>query len=180
MRADAARNREAVLDAAGRLLDTATDPGQVSMDDVAAVAGVGKGTLFRHFGDRVGLLRALYEERSTRLHEELRAVAPGRPADQVLSLLHATLQFKIRNRTLSLALEGSGSGSPYRNATYHDLHAALTDLIARARGRDSADFLAHALLASVRSDLVAHLHEWPPERLHEGLGTLADAVLGRG
>ncbi|MDQ1294176.1 MAG: hypothetical protein QG608_2059 [Actinomycetota bacterium] len=177
MRADAARNRDAVLDAAGHLLDTAPDPDMVSMDDVAAAAGVGKGTLFRHFGDRVGLLRALYEERGARLQEQLRTLPPGRPAEQVLALLYAVLHFKIQNRTLTLALESSGGGSPYNNITYHDLHATLTELITRARGPRSADFLAHALLAAVRSDLVTHLQEWPDERLYTGLAELTEAVL---
>lgn len=53
-RADAARNRAKVLAAATKLF---AEEGveAVSMDAVAAEAGVGKGTLFRRFGDKAGL-----------------------------------------------------------------------------------------------------------------------------
>uniref|UniRef100_UPI002FF0ABD1 helix-turn-helix domain-containing protein n=1 Tax=Streptomyces cyaneofuscatus TaxID=66883 RepID=UPI002FF0ABD1 len=60
-RADAARNREAVLAAADRLFAEHDSPGTVTMADIAAAAGVGKATLFRGFGDRTGLIRALHE-----------------------------------------------------------------------------------------------------------------------
>ena len=45
-RSDAARNRAAVLAAADELFATVPEPARLSMDDVAAAAGVGKGTLF--------------------------------------------------------------------------------------------------------------------------------------
>ena len=57
-RADAAANREKVLAAAEKLFKSC-DPSTVTMDAVAAEAGVGKGTLFRRFGDRAGLARAV-------------------------------------------------------------------------------------------------------------------------
>lgn len=185
MRADAARNREAVLQAAGLLFDSADDPAGVSMDDVAAAAGVGKGTLFRRFGDRAGLIRALYELRTERMAEEFEAHGgPEDPADAVAETMGALLRFKIENRALSRALESLGGGSPYTNAAYGQWHARLGALIAEARGPETADFLAHALLAAVRSDLVDHLADWPDARLKEGVEELVRSVLngarGRG
>src|SRR6478736_7602927 len=60
-RGDAARNRALLLDAARRLIaDRGAD--NVSMDDVATTAGVGKGTLFRRFGSRAGLMMVLLDE----------------------------------------------------------------------------------------------------------------------
>jgi len=50
-RGDAARNRTLLLDAARRLI-AERGPDAVSTDDIAAAAGVGKGTLFRRFGSR--------------------------------------------------------------------------------------------------------------------------------
>ncbi|MFC6932072.1 TetR/AcrR family transcriptional regulator [Actinomadura yumaensis] len=61
MRADAERNQRAILLAAHRLI-CENDIDQVSMNDIAAEAGVGKGTLFRRFGDREGLFGALFEQ----------------------------------------------------------------------------------------------------------------------
>ena len=65
-RADAARNRERILCAAARLF-AEQDAGRVSMDAIAAAAGVGKGTIFRRFGDRAGLMHALLDEERDRL-----------------------------------------------------------------------------------------------------------------
>ena len=60
-RGDAARNRLRLLDAARTLIaERGTDA--VSMDDIAAAAGVGKGTVFRRFGSRAGLMMVLLDE----------------------------------------------------------------------------------------------------------------------
>ncbi len=60
-RGDAARNRLLLLDAA-RTLIAERGADAVSMDDIAAAAGVGKGTLFRRFGSRAGLMMVLLDE----------------------------------------------------------------------------------------------------------------------
>ncbi len=57
-RADAARNRAAILAAAASLFDREGVEG-VSMHDIAAAAGVGKGTVYRRFGDRTALILSL-------------------------------------------------------------------------------------------------------------------------
>ena len=60
-RGDAARNRVLVLDAARRLVaERGADA--VTMDDIAAAAGVGKGTVFRRFGSRAGLMMVLLDQ----------------------------------------------------------------------------------------------------------------------
>ncbi|WDZ84508.1 TetR/AcrR family transcriptional regulator [Micromonospora cathayae] len=179
MRADAVRNRGAVLAAADRLFAAATDPDQVSMDDVAVAAGVGKGTLFRHFGDRLGLVRALHAERGDRLRAALAADQPaGPPAERARHLLRELVRFKRDNRVLTLALENAGNGSPYRAGSYGQWHSLLAGLVAEARGPESADYLAHVLLAAVRSDLVEHLADWSDERWDAGLTALTRSVLG--
>ncbi|MCW2651732.1 MAG: TetR family transcriptional regulator [Mycobacterium sp.] len=60
-RGDAARNRALLLDAARKLI-ARRGPDAVTMDDIAAAAGVGKGTLFRRFGSRAGLMMVLLDE----------------------------------------------------------------------------------------------------------------------
>lgn len=60
-RGDAARNRAQFLDAARRLI-AARGPDTVTMDEIATAAGVGKGTLFRRFGSRSGLMIVLLDE----------------------------------------------------------------------------------------------------------------------
>src|SRR3954447_12028676 len=81
-RADAARNRQKILCSARRLI---AERGleHVSMDDIAADAGVGKGTLFRRSGDRASLAHALLEATETSFEEQLirgeRPLGPGAP-----------------------------------------------------------------------------------------------------
>jgi AcrR family transcriptional regulator len=177
-RVDAVRNREAVLAAAARLLDAADDPEHVSMGDIATAAGVGKGTLFRGFGDRTGLLQALVEQRSDRLRAELVAdESPAAPVARATAALDAILRFKRENRALVLALERAGRGSPYQGATYGRWHSHLAGLVAEVHGPADADFLAHALLAAVRSDLIEHLADQPLERVRGGLALLVRRVL---
>ncbi len=175
-RKDAVRNREAVLAAADALFARREDPGDITMADVAAAAGVGKGTLFRAFGDRAGLLRALYEARLEPIGAAVEAgpppLGPGTPAaERVPAVLDALLCFKLDHRGLALALEESGSGSPYRTEHYARWHALLRDLLEQIPAPADSDFTAHVLLAAVRADLVEHL---AGER-----GTAGDALRAR-
>lgn len=59
LRADARRNRERILETAHRMF--ATGGLDVSIDDIAAKAGVGVGTVYRHFATKEDLIRALME-----------------------------------------------------------------------------------------------------------------------
>src|SRR4051795_8898228 len=73
-RRDAARNRSALLVAAQDLVDRC-GTAAVTMDAVATAAGVGKGTVFRRFGSREGLMAALLDHSET----EWQAQAMGGP-----------------------------------------------------------------------------------------------------
>ena len=81
-RADAARNRERILCAAQRLF-AERGAGCVSMDEVAEAAGVGKGTLFRRFGSRAALARAVLSEHESAFQEGIirgePPLGPGAP-----------------------------------------------------------------------------------------------------
>ncbi len=161
-RVDAVRNREAVLAAADDLFARSDSPRGVSMDDVAAAAGVGKGTLFRRFGDRTGLIRAVVEARIEPLRQAVEEgpapLGPGTPPrERVPALLDAILEFKLANRHLSLALEEAGSGSPYQTEYYRWWHTTLRQTLDRLPSHADSGFTAHALLAATRADLVEHL-----------------------
>src|SRR5262252_1206711 len=83
-RADAARNRATVLAAAAGLFRRHGADG-LSMDAVAAAAGVGKGTLFRRFGDKSGLAAALLDHEEQALQEAIlfgpAPLGPGQPGE---------------------------------------------------------------------------------------------------
>ncbi|MFJ2020498.1 TetR/AcrR family transcriptional regulator [Streptomyces nodosus] len=187
-RKDAARNREAVLAAADTLFTRRESPEDVTMADIAAAAGVGKGTLFRAFGDRAGLLRALYEARLAPVREAVEAGPPPLgpatpPRDRVPALLDAVLCFKLDNRRLALALEEGGSSSPYRAEHYERWHSLLRAVLEQVPGLTDSDFTAHALLAATRADLVEHLageERIPRERMRSQLANFVTSVLASG
>jgi AcrR family transcriptional regulator len=149
-RADAARNRRLVLDAAARLFER-DGPSCVTMEAVAAEAGVGKGTVFRRFGDRASLARAVISERETGLQEGMiRGPAPLGPGAPPLERLNAFgaayLGFLEHHADLLLAAEGtsvtwltSGVYAMYRT------HIAL--LLREGGCGDSSDYLSDVLMA---------------------------------
>ncbi|MFZ3474869.1 TetR/AcrR family transcriptional regulator [Streptomyces sp. 4.24] len=183
-RADALRNREAVLAAADALFAASSSPHSVSMDEIAAAAGVGKGTLFRRFGDRAGLIGAVIASRLEPLRQAVREAqdaADRAPRQRVLDLLDASLRFKIENRNLMSAAEDAGLSSPYRAGHYGWWHETLRTALEQVPGVRAADFTAHALLAAIRADLVAHLideRNMTPEALRSSLAAHVDNVLG--
>jgi AcrR family transcriptional regulator len=187
-RKDAIRNREAVLAAADALFARRESPEDVTMADVAAAAGVGKGTLFRAFGDRAGLLRALYEARLEPIWQAVETGPPPLgpatpPHDRVPALLDAVLCFKLDNRRLALALEEGGSGSPYRAEHYERWHSLLRAVLEQIPGLTDSDFTAHALLAATRADLVEHLageERVPRKRMRAQLAHFVTGVLTSG
>ncbi|CAD5964795.1 MULTISPECIES: TetR/AcrR family transcriptional regulator [Streptomyces] len=185
-RADAARNREAVLAAADRLFAEHDSPGTVTMADIAAAAGVGKATLFRGFGDRTGLIRALHETRLAPIRQAAEDGPPPLgpttpPHERVPALLDALLCFKLDNRHLALALEGTGNDSPYAAGHYPHWHTTLRTALEQIPDLPTPDFTAHALLAATRADLVEHLtgHEnLTREQLRSRLAEFTARVLG--
>ena len=86
-RRDAAENRQRILAAARRLLE-AEGAEALSMDAVAAAAKVGKGTVFRRFGDRAGLTQALIDEYMRDFQDAFMSgpppLGPGAPAAYLL------------------------------------------------------------------------------------------------
>jgi AcrR family transcriptional regulator len=87
LRADAARNRTKLLTAAATLFRK-KGVDRVSLDEIVRTAGVGKGTLFRIFGDKSGLAAALLDERERELQQCILfgppPLGPGAgPADRI-------------------------------------------------------------------------------------------------
>jgi AcrR family transcriptional regulator len=79
MRADARRNRARILQAARELF--ASDEPEVQMDDIARRAGVGVGTVYRHFPDKEALMGELVRERFGLFNERLGEAVADEGAD---------------------------------------------------------------------------------------------------
>jgi AcrR family transcriptional regulator len=173
-RVDAARNRAAILDAAARLF-TEHGVDEVSMDQVAAAAGVGKGTLFRRFGDKAGLGSALLDAREHVLQEAILSgpppLGPGaEPADRVAAFANAYLDYLFPHLALARMSETATPGARYRIGAYRFWHRHLAILLT---GADDAEHTAHALLAMVAAEHVtALLPELGEERIRKNVTLL--------
>ncbi|MFE5092662.1 TetR/AcrR family transcriptional regulator [Streptomyces sp. NPDC056638] len=174
LRADAARNRSRLLDAASRLL-TECGAANLTMESVAAAAGVGKGTVFRRFGDRAGLLLALLDHREEQLQAAfLSGPPPLGPDAPAAERLHAFGPAVLRHERDQHPLILASRTDPLRNYTVPAHHLRLshiTMLLRRADVAGDPELLAHALLGSIDTALVHHLTQErgiPLERLEEG------------
>ncbi len=162
-RADAARNRLRVLAAAERLFAERGVAG-VTMDDVAAAAGVGKGTLYRRFVDKGGLAVALLDQRERELQQAILSgpppLGPGAtPPERLAAFIAGYLAFLDRQLDLVLLSETSTPGARLRTGAYAfwRQHCAHLLRVAHASG---PELRADLLLAGLSAEQVRHwLHE---------------------
>jgi len=176
-RGDAARNRGLLLDAARRLIAD-RGPDAVTMDDVAAEAGVGKGTLFRRFGSRSGLMLVLLDEDEQADQQAFLfgppPLGPGAPPlDRLLAYGRARLQFVDEHRSLLLDAARDPQTRHNPPLTLHRAHIRM--LLESARSTGDLDAQADALLALLDADCVAYYREVLGQSLDE-LGDAWDSV----
>ncbi|MCF8571434.1 TetR/AcrR family transcriptional regulator [Gordonia sp. HY002] len=159
-RADAARNRRLLLAAAKSLIDH-HGASAVTMDAVARAAGVGKGTVFRRFGNRTGLMHALLDHSESDLQQAMLSgpepLGPGgHPLDRLVAYGRARLKMTVDH--LDLLLEAN-SDDPDRLA--HPVWAMSTQhvkILLRQIGFSSGvDVIAHAVQAPIDAITVRHL-----------------------
>ncbi len=161
-RADAARNRQRVLAAAERLF-AERGVTAVTMEDVAAAAGVGKGTLYRRFTDKGGLAVALLDERERELQEAVLAgpgpLGPEPPAparERVAAFLLAYLDLLEQHGELVRMSETNAVGARYRVGSYRFWRLHLATLLAAA-GVRHPELTAELLLAPLSAEHHQHL-----------------------
>ena len=184
LRADAARNRDKVLAAAEKLF-AEHGPSCVSMDAVAAEAGVGKGTLFRGFGDRAGLVLALLTEQERRLQEDVirgpAPLGPGAPPVERLIAFGERLfaHYALHGELIAAAEEKVDlrySSAPFNFYRTH------VQVLAREAAPDADwEYLSDVLMASLRADHVHYLRvvrELSEERLAAAWGDLVRRLFG--
>jgi AcrR family transcriptional regulator len=188
-RADAARNRQAILRATEELL-TRLPPEQISMEQVAAAAGVGKGTVFHRFGSRAGLMRALMQERAMALQKTVvdgpPPLGPGAPPrDRLLAFVDGVIEVVARNKGLLAALDHAEAVVSAKildedpPPLYALWHRHIAGLLHEARPTVDADLLAYLILASLHSDPIQRLlaTDDGAARIAAGLRTMVTAVL---
>jgi AcrR family transcriptional regulator len=172
-RGDAARNRALLLDAARRLI-TERGADAVTMDSIASAAGVGKGTVFRRFGSRAGLMMVLLDEDEQAMQQAFMFGPPplgpdAPPLERLLAFGRARLRFSHTHHEL-LSAANRDPGSRY-SAPMMVQHTHVRVLLASAGTTGDLDSQADALLALLDPDYV---HHQLTERNHT-LESLADA-----
>ena len=162
-RADAARNRRRVLEAA-RQLFAERGVQAVTMSDVARAAGVAKGTIFHRFGDRPGLAQALVDEAERELQEQILRgpppLGPGAPPrERLTAFLDALLTLTAEHRDLLLEVDSAGPSARHRTGAYRAWLQHTVLLLEQAGTHGDRALLAHALLAPLSPELLWHLEE---------------------
>ncbi|MFI9204185.1 TetR/AcrR family transcriptional regulator [Streptomyces sp. NPDC053048] len=128
-RADARRNRELVLQAARSAFEEAGLA--VPLGEIARRAGVGTGTVYRHFSSKEALFRATVVDRVRLFTDTARELAhAGDPGAVFFRYLAAVVRLSVRNKGLCDALEGRFEPSP---GVEEDFRDALTVLLERAQ-----------------------------------------------
>ncbi|GHF79976.1 AcrR family transcriptional regulator [Amycolatopsis bartoniae] len=131
-RADAARNREHVLGTARAQLAAGDD--SLQLNTIARLAGVGVGTVYRHFPTRQSLLEALAAEPLEDLVERAHAAASH---GDFLTALHDLLRYALtrilREPSLGPVLESSTNDDPAVENLRNDFDKSLATLLRGAK-----------------------------------------------
>ena len=174
LRADAARNRARLLEAAARLVAEHGAAG-VTMEAVAAAASVGKGTVFRRFGDRTGLLTALLDHSEKNFQAAfLSGPPPLGPGAPPVERLKAFGRAALRRSADELELQLAAEPCPERRfvpAPRRVLHRHVVLLLRQTLPHADCELLAQTLMGYLDPAVIYHLTKrcgMPFERLENG------------
>jgi len=158
-RCDATRNRRRILAAAREIVAEHGAEG-LSMNALAAAAGVGKGTIFRRFGDRDGLLHALLDDDTTALQNGFLhgppPLGPGAPATERLeAFVIAYVRFQVTHLELLLAAQQGHAEARSPVFAAFRLHVAL--LVSEIDPALDADVVSSLIVDVVSAPLIRRL-----------------------
>ncbi len=160
LRADAARNRKAILEATAALL-AASGADAVTMERVAVAAGVGKGTVFHHFGSRSGLLYELIAEGALTLRAAVAEgpppLGPGAPATERLPAFVDAMLDLVTDNVELVAAYSAMPPHPDSDEIHAFWNAHLTALLREARPDLDADTMGALLLSTIGGDLTQRM-----------------------
>lgn len=179
-RADAARNRAALIATAREML---ADVGieQITMDALAERSGLGKGTVFRRFGTRSGIFMALLGDGERAFQERVRSgpppLGPGaEPLDRLVAFGPARLRFLGENREIARAALDGRTPVPFgppAMMTQRHLRMLLQQM-----GVEAADLDVLAMQLTAALDVPLLLYTAPDDGEH--LGQTFEDRLARG
>jgi AcrR family transcriptional regulator len=172
-RADAVKNHALILDTA-RTLFNQHGVESVSMSQVARDAGVGKGTLYRHFSNKTDLCYALLEEDQRDLQEatlrRLRQMNP--PLDDLRWFLERAARFVLDN--LDLLAEGANVRDVYALELRAHLwwRQTIRGLLHKAGLNDDIDYMTDVLYVMLNINTLRYqrmTRGYSPDRIIAGL-----------
>jgi AcrR family transcriptional regulator len=182
LRRDAERNRQRILQAAQQVF--AERGLDVSLDEIAAHAGVGVGTVYRRFPGKEELIEALFSER---LREVVtageRALADPDAWRGLVAFLSSTNAVQAGDRGLRQVILGSRFGHDRVAVLRGSLQPIITELVARAReqGRLRADVAETdiPLIAIMLGAVVDYTRHVQPEVWRRSLAIIIDGLRAR-
>lgn len=183
-RRDAARNRELLLCAARELIDECGADG-LTMDKLAERAGVGKGTVFRRFGSRAGLMMTLLSDAEAEFQGRFMfgppPLGPGAPPlDRLIAFGAGRIGYVLEYGDLARAADHS-LYNRFEVPAVVLWHRHIEYLL-RAAGFDADPWLmAMSLSATLDPERLLHavrVHGVSPERLEESWRQLVTRVVG--
>jgi AcrR family transcriptional regulator len=132
LRRDAEANRRRILEAAGQIF---ADRGlEVSMDDIAAAAGVGVATLYRRFPDKQELVDALFGQRIGLVAQTAAdSLELDDPWEGVAQFLRRTMAMQLADRGLAQLLRGRVGGRAQVVQARATIEPLVEELVARAQ-----------------------------------------------
>jgi AcrR family transcriptional regulator len=105
MRADARRNYQHILEVAREVFTE--DGPEAPLDDIARRAGVGAGTLYRHFPNRDALIEAVYRDDIERLSDLAHDLLKSRPSDALPIWIREHVQYALHRKGLAMTLKAA-------------------------------------------------------------------------
>jgi len=183
-RSDAARNRELLLCAARQLVEECGADG-VTMDKLAERAGVGKGTVFRRFGSRAGLMMTLLSDAEAEFQGRFMfgppPLGPGAPAlERLIAFGAERIRYVMEYGELARAAEAS-LHNRFEAPAAVLWHRHIEHLL-RSAGFDADPWLmAMSLSATLEPERLLHAvreQHLSPERLEESWRELVTRVVG--
>ena len=180
-RADAVKNRLLLLETA-RQLFAAHGVEAVSMSAIAEAAGVGKGTLYRHFENKTELCQALLDHDQRQLQEATLRQLRDEP-DPLKNLrwfVRTVVEFVGRNGEMLCAGARSGMLPPLEHPAHYWWRQTIRGLLEQLQAPGDRDYVADMLYVMLDARTIAyqqHILGYSQERIIEGLTALLDRLL---
>jgi AcrR family transcriptional regulator len=160
VRRDAAANSERILCAAREVIGT-DGVESLTMDRLAAAAGVGKGTVFRAFGNRTGLFAALTDQTERDFQQRFLTGEPplgpdAPPLDRLLA--YGAERLRLTSVHAALLLAGVGRVEDKFTVPAREVSSVHVRMLLRQCGiRDNLEVICEALLAPLDVDVAHYL-----------------------